>query len=171
MEKACFQYDSKYNRWGINVDVFPLENVTSGRITRLQRRVAVKMDRLVKRKMGFKDKKSIKQQIIDVSLSSIMSVKLLKKCRDFISKLQENNDNSTHFIRMSWHHIDQSLWLKEKLLPVSQVEFEGKMYPAPHNPDYFLKIMYGDDYMQLPPVEKRITHGLVKLSFNTEENT
>lgn len=39
------------------------------------------------------------------------------------------------------------------------VEFEGKMYNAPVGYDKYLHNLYGD-YMQLPPVEKRICHGL-----------
>lgn len=37
------------------------------------------------------------------------------------------------------------------------VEFEGKKYKAPIGYDEWLKDFYGD-YMQLPPVEKRVTH-------------
>ncbi len=38
--------------------------------------------------------------------------------------------------------------------------FEGRMYPAPVGYDERLRNLYGD-YMQLPPVEKRITHHAV----------
>lgn len=37
------------------------------------------------------------------------------------------------------------------------VEFEGKKYPAPVGYDEWLTQFYGD-YMQLPPVEKRVFH-------------
>lgn len=38
-----------------------------------------------------------------------------------------------------------------------EVEFEGENYPAPAGYDEWLKAFYRD-YMQLPPVEKRVTH-------------
>lgn len=38
-----------------------------------------------------------------------------------------------------------------------QKEFEGREYPVPVGYDAWLKTFYGD-YMQLPPVEKRVTH-------------
>ena len=37
------------------------------------------------------------------------------------------------------------------------VEFEGKLYKAPIGYDEWLKVFYGD-YMELPPLEKRVTH-------------
>ena len=38
-----------------------------------------------------------------------------------------------------------------------KAEFEGKMYNIPSGYDEWLRNMYGD-YMQLPPVEKRVSH-------------
>lgn len=47
--------------------------------------------------------------------------------------------------------------LKSELQPTSQIEFEGRMFPAPKNPDARLTDMYGD-YMAIPPAEKRRIH-------------
>lgn len=38
--------------------------------------------------------------------------------------------------------------------------FEGKFYRIPRDYDTYLSTMYGPDYMQLPPPEKRIFHGI-----------
>ena len=35
--------------------------------------------------------------------------------------------------------------------------FEGGMYNIPEDSDHYLSSLYGD-YMQLPPIEKRVTH-------------
>ena len=40
---------------------------------------------------------------------------------------------------------------------ICMVEFEGKRYPAFEHYDDYLKYQYGN-YMQLPPVEKRLSH-------------
>ena len=39
----------------------------------------------------------------------------------------------------------------------TEVEFEGKMYPAIKEYDKYLRNIYGD-YMQLPPIQTRVTH-------------
>jgi lipopolysaccharide cholinephosphotransferase len=45
----------------------------------------------------------------------------------------------------------------ETVFPVKPIVFEGQEFPAPNNPDSYLKTIYGD-YMTLPPEKDRITH-------------
>ncbi|NLY15913.1 MAG: LicD family protein [Gammaproteobacteria bacterium] len=54
---------------------------------------------------------------------------------------------------------------KASMLPFSEVEFEGHFFPAPLDPDFYLKNTYGD-YMSLPPVEQRVNHGITKINLN-----
>ena len=46
---------------------------------------------------------------------------------------------------------------EETLLPVSYLSFEGLKVPAPHDPERYLRLMYGD-WTVLPPDEERHTH-------------
>jgi lipopolysaccharide cholinephosphotransferase len=46
------------------------------------------------------------------------------------------------------------------VLPLSEVKFEDASFPAPHDPDQYLRNIYGN-YMEVPPVEKRHFHSVV----------
>ena len=72
----------------------------------------------------------------------------------------------------------QSILIKQTI-PISKydppvnLEFEGKMYSVPNDYDYVLRSIYGSNYMQLPPLDKRKTHNPIRLSFDingSEEN-
>lgn len=49
---------------------------------------------------------------------------------------------------------------RETVLPLSRVRFEDAEFPAPHDPDRYLRNIYGN-YMEIPPVEKRHFHSVV----------
>ena len=63
---------------------------------------------------------------------------------------------------VSYNHIPE-----DAIFPLSEIEFEGHVFKAPHNPDVYLHCLFGD-YMQIPPVEKRPTHG-AHIEFLDEE--
>jgi lipopolysaccharide cholinephosphotransferase len=44
------------------------------------------------------------------------------------------------------------------IFPLSTIEFENRMFLAPHNVDMYLKHLYGENYMQLPPEGQRKNH-------------
>lgn len=48
---------------------------------------------------------------------------------------------------------------QDSIFPVTEVEFEGVNFLAPHNPDAYLKDLF-HDYMEIPPVEKRKIHAI-----------
>lgn len=50
--------------------------------------------------------------------------------------------------------------LRSSMFPLTAIEFEGKQYPAPACPEQYLIDLFGPDYMQLPPPEKRLIHAI-----------
>ena len=60
---------------------------------------------------------------------------------------------------------------REDLLPYKDVIFENLTVKVPNKPEVFLEMQYGD-YMQMPPIHKRVGHDLIRWSvnFDLEEN-
>lgn len=48
----------------------------------------------------------------------------------------------------------------QEVFPLQKIEFEGRLFPAPANPDAYLRRIYGD-YMTLPPEDKRVSHQII----------
>ncbi|MEG0990568.1 MAG: LicD family protein, partial [Gordonibacter sp.] len=55
---------------------------------------------------------------------------------------------------------------KDTLLPVLSTSFEGVMFPVPGNVERYLETMYGSDWRELPPLERRRNHAPVVLDFS-----
>ena len=69
----------------------------------------------------------------------------------------------------SWSLSNSFFAPKNIFFPLKKIKFEGKNYYAPNNHQAVLKLLYGNDYMQLPPVEKRRTHKPIKIEFEKED--
>jgi lipopolysaccharide cholinephosphotransferase len=48
---------------------------------------------------------------------------------------------------------------QDSVFPLGTIVFEGKTFPAPANPDAYLSDLY-KNYMEVPPVEKRVIHSV-----------
>lgn len=62
-------------------------------------------------------------------------------------------------------HSEEERVLKAEYLPQIDVEFEGHVFKGPAGYHAYLSQLYGDDYMQLPPIEKRKSHHGFNLYF------
>lgn len=50
---------------------------------------------------------------------------------------------------------------RDRIYPLKELCFEGKTFYVPNDSDFYLRTMYGDDYMILPDENKRRIHNLV----------
>lgn len=48
---------------------------------------------------------------------------------------------------------------KDSIFPLGEIEFEGRKFKAPCNPDAYLTDLY-KNYMEIPPEEKRVVHAV-----------
>lgn len=58
-------------------------------------------------------------------------------------------------IETPWYKIKYSY---NDIFPLKEIKFEDEFFFAPNNPNNYLKIIYGENYMQLPPVNERKVH-------------
>lgn len=69
------------------------------------------------------------------------------------------NDNSEYVaIPSGRKHYFGETFKRTDLFPCKEVPFEGAVGKIPAKPDVYLKALYGDDYMSVPPVEDREAH-------------
>ena len=67
-------------------------------------------------------------------------------------------DSSDYVVRMRWSPHGFTGALPKSVYDVDYAEFEGRKYCIPKGYDIWLRSFFGDDYMALPPEDKRITH-------------
>lgn len=69
-----------------------------------------------------------------------------------------NKDSKKMGLAISWcfnFPHKQFVCTVDDLFPLQEMPFEGHLLPMPHHPDAILKLDIGDDYMTLPPENKR----------------
>lgn len=155
----------KYNGpKGVWIDIFPLDetkNINS-KLTFIQKKLGDLVSRLVLYKnyvvMGkFKIIKRLVGRLV------FLSNKTMLKCLDNIYQMQNNNKENKCVINFpSVYSYSQETNEKIDYFPSKKVEFEGKEYNAPKDYDKVLRKIF-NNYMELPPVEKRITHNPVRI--------
>ena len=93
-----------------------------------------------------------------------VSPKWLYKKLELTSQLynKEETDYVTIF-QDSWIH--ESRIAYEELAPVRYLPFEDTVVPVPKEYMTLLERYYGEDVMQLPPIEKRVNHAPAIIDF------
>ena len=98
--------------------------------------------------------------------------KNMKQMNDLIKRkiTKENKKECLYFINYgSQYGILKQTHLKRKIFPLKKMTFENKKYYVPNDYDYVLTNIYGENYMELPPLEKRITHNPKYIKFSDGE--
>lgn len=99
--------------------------------------------------------------LLPISRNSI-NRKLDKNARKY-EKVETNKVSSfADPYDSTYFSVDKATFLEQ-----TELEFEGKLYPAPKNYDYWLQVLYGN-YMELPPVEKRVNQHTFEAYFKEE---
>ncbi|MGP1392382.1 MAG: LicD family protein [Candidatus Cryptobacteroides sp.] len=147
--------------WGINVDIFPVDNATDNYKELLNKYYKLKkrLNRVCPYYKGAEYKKismffkNIIKRIVFLYPYNILRIK--KQINDLIYTSEETTKAGVLFDGY-W---DKEFFDKEIFEKYSTILFEGKYYNSVSDYDKFLSQIYGD-YMQLPPEEQRKTNHL-----------
>lgn len=158
---------------GIYVDIFPLDDAKD--VDSISKRIITKLIKEISTlylyKIGFYKKHDCRvMRRALYSILSVISTRTLQKQQTRLMK-HYNCKSAEYYVNYGSNYDPKKQTMPKKVYePFAEVLFEGKSYYAPNDTDYYLRRLYGNNYMELPPVEKRITHDPVNLVFDTREN-
>ncbi len=153
---------------GIWIDIFPLDDVKKekGVLEYMQFRLVRFLRHAISYKVNIRISESHLYSKILATLFSFLPYRFLVWLNNKIMTLNDNKNLKYCAMFGSTYGYKAQIFLKEKILPVKKMIFEGKIYSVPNDSDYILTKTYGSDYMKLPPKEKRVTHNPIKVKFS-----
>lgn len=138
---------------GIYVDIFPFDQVPEEKMYLRTKIIKILINTIVF-KRGIILKRTAKQKIVDFLLTPFS----IKQLSTWQQKLMQHNASKDYpyYINYgsNYNPVKQTI-PKDKYEPYKLAEFENKYYRIPNDADYVLRRIYAD-YMELPPVEKRV---------------
>lgn len=166
-------FDDRYNVRHIWIDIFPIDGNSGDpdkcadmcrRIHFLRHILTLKLSQSGEGKSRFK---AALKPFVKAILTPIPIMALCKRIDD-ISKSYPFDYDET-ICGYLWGYGTMEVIHREPYMIPLMKEFEGDLYPVPSNYDEYLSNLYGD-YMQLPPEEKRVFHGITAyIKKNSEE--
>jgi lipopolysaccharide cholinephosphotransferase len=150
--KSVFPYSlfKKQKVQGVYVDVFTCSIVYSGKMRRFVNFFYIRMFRELHHygdvRYSSRIRRIINYSISVIAIPFVYSLTLFHKILALTKRKR----------LMSYDYITNNfIYPEEFLLPAKEIEFEGKIFKCMNNYDKYLTVLYGD-YMQLPPLEKRV---------------
>ena len=150
-EKAYMDFDIHK---GIFVDIFILHNCPNKKIQQLKQYVwgeLVVLKGLSVRKYNYKN---LKEKIL-LSIGKIIPTEWVKY--HGLKNNYKYMNKKTQFVSgfIDTRDFSRAVFPKKAIFPTKYVEFENVRLKVPNDNDLYLKIQFGENYMELPPVEKR----------------
>lgn len=154
---------------GIFIDVFPFENVKKNG---LGYKIRYALSYAIMDSIFYKLKTRNLNDTMYKSLTIIFSIftkkRLTKIFHHIVTKCKDNNSKYISVIGAGYG-FRKELMERSNVLPTKKITFENKKYYGMNNNDIYLSSLYGN-YLELPPVEKRINHKPMRLSFDAEND-
>lgn len=105
-------------------------------------------------------------------LGKLFSFRRAQKWYDILDiAMQYNKKSNLAGIPSGRKHYFGEIRSRSTFFPTSEGRFEGMSVDLPGNPKDYLMNLYGSNYMQLPPPEKREKHFILDVEFEAGEDT
>lgn len=168
---VLYEPDETGNKLNINIDIFVYDNAPDNE---------AKVKKMFRKRDAYRDLNELRT--IFLTKSEGLKRPILSKAKRTVLRLFPKNYfckreivNATQYNQIETKKVGNFVgWARltcDKKVFDSFIDhvFEGKMYKIPIGYDEWLTECYGD-YMQLPPVEQRVTHHSFKAYIVDEEN-
>ncbi|MBA3927802.1 LicD family protein [Listeria rustica] len=157
---------------GIFIDIFPLDNAKkdAGFLFHTKGRILKQLKSLLFLKVNEKTTRHSIAPWKKVLLKLLKPVPTSMFFRLLTNVMQSNKDDSApYYVNYgSQYGYKKQTMLKTMYDPTATTEFEGHTFQIPGKTDQLLERIYGKNYMDLPPVEKRITHKPKRIQLKEE---
>lgn len=148
---------------GVNIDIFPIDNAPDNSIIRKVRGILVdKCNYIYQFRFAREfDECTLKMRIFRKIIACIPPWDEMKFKRKYDKYIQKyNKKNTKHVVYLSNRKYRKKVALKKWFEEKVYMEFEGILFPVPGGWKEILNLLYGKNYMELPPIEQRVTqHG------------
>lgn len=155
---------------GIFIDIFPMDDISDVNNPIVQKNVKKMglLTTIICENCGYHYGVKNTTKIL-AKVMGLLGVTRLKKMRNRLMTAENGQGFKMNTIYASNYGYRKQCRNKDIYRPACKLEFEGKEYFAPHDYKAFLTQLFGEKYMELPPVEKRVTrHPVSKLDFGKE---
>ncbi len=144
------------------LDIFPLDNAPDTIEERkVHARQIKKIDRLIElRYYKVYNGDNALRRFVKASVAALISLipkSYLRKKRLAIMSKYDEHSTSRLVSTVSQYRYEKQAMLREFYGTPTLVKFEDAEFYGPEQADRYLKQLYGENYMQVPPVEKRRT--------------
>ncbi len=148
---------------GIWIDIFPLDNGTNQ--PRIYEKGRQKISSFLSNHIRMRKREEYLPLIH--RMISLFPMQTLSKISDSLLNGEGDYYICYSGLYANLYGIERETIAKVHYDPPIKLEFEGKKYKAPKDYDFYLRRIYGDDYMIIPPIDKRKAHNIVRLNFDT----
>jgi len=144
------------------IDIFPIEGLPDN--DKDTRKIFIKIKfnkKMLNSLKGWFHGKTIASKIFHLVARPVAELFGRKFWRNNIQKIASSisfYDSDYIGVVMTNVHSEEERVVKSEYTPQIDVEFEGRTFKAPAGYHQYLLQLYGDNYMELPPVEKRKSH-------------